>query len=90
VPGDGKFDQSKVTTGVELAVVRVDLADLPSFAPLTEEDLHRRYLEKDHAFRHTKFQIASRAVIDDNLSTLSEGGLWCTARIPRTCRPIKR
>jgi len=34
-----------------LAVGRVDLANMPGFAPLTETDLLRRYLAKEHAWR---------------------------------------
>ncbi len=73
VPGDGKLDANKIYSGVELAVGRVDLANLPAFAPLTETDLLRRYLDKNHAFRHRIQSVSARALIDDNLSHLIEG-----------------
>ncbi|MGB1104235.1 MAG: hypothetical protein ACPG21_11480 [Crocinitomicaceae bacterium] len=37
VPGDGKFDQSRVPSTLELQVSRVDFNDLPAFAE-SEED----------------------------------------------------
>ena len=45
VPGDGKFDQSRLPFNVELQVGRVDLANLPAFpqsetraaAPVSEQ-----------------------------------------------------
>jgi hypothetical protein len=67
VPGDGKFDQSYVPGGaVELAVGRVDLADMPAFAPKTETDLLRQYLNKDHGFRVKAWTLPARGLIDDN------------------------
>lgn len=58
VPGDGKFDQSELPSPVELAVGRVDLSNLNSFAtrnpPIGEVELHRNYLQRNHAFRHGK------------------------------------
>ena len=79
VPGDGKFDQSYVPPGswdavtkawvpggqVELQVGRVDLWGLTSFAPKTETDLLRQYLDKDHAHRHAITVMPRRALITD-------------------------
>ncbi len=73
VPGDGKFDQSTVRTEVSLAVGRVDLADLPAFAPLTETDLLRRYLDKNHAFRRGILVYPNQALFDDHFASLKEG-----------------
>ncbi|MBI3850851.1 MAG: HYR domain-containing protein [Verrucomicrobia bacterium] len=70
VPGDGKFDQSIVATGVELAVGRVDLSDLPSF-PLSEKELLRQYLNKDHNFRHKLITAERRGLIQDSFATSS-------------------
>jgi hypothetical protein len=55
MPGDGKFDQSVIPLGggkigVELAVGRVDFAGMTAF-PLSETELLRRYLNKDHDYR---------------------------------------
>ena len=65
IPGDGKFDQSFIPSDIELEVGRVDMANLPAFAA-NEEQLLRRYLEKDHMFRHKQFDVTRRALIDDN------------------------
>jgi hypothetical protein len=65
IPGDGKFDQSLVSTDVELQVGRVDFANMPSFA-LSEQQLLKNYLDKDHAYRHKLFTAAYRGVVDDN------------------------
>jgi hypothetical protein len=67
VPGDGKFDQSYAPSGtIELGVGRVDLADMPAFAPKTETDLLRQYLNKDHGFRLKAWTLPARGLIDDN------------------------
>lgn len=65
VPGDGKFDQSIPPSTVELQVGRVDLANLPAF-PLSEVELLRQYLNKDHHFRHAFITAERRGLIDDN------------------------
>jgi hypothetical protein len=64
-PGDGKFDQSAVPGDVELQVGRVDLANLPAFS-LTEAQLLKNYLDKDHEYRKKLYVPLKRAVIDDN------------------------
>jgi len=70
VPGDVKFDASSIVSvngklEVELAVGRVDMANLPSFSQ-SEKELLRNYLNKDHAYRHAKLSIEKRGIIDDN------------------------
>ncbi len=69
-PGDGKFDQSDLPSPVELEVGRVDLSDLPAFAPKTEVDLLRQYLVKDHRFRHKQFEVERRALVRDNFGEI--------------------
>jgi hypothetical protein len=66
VPGDGKFDQNSAPGLVELAVGRVDLANMPAFGPKTERDLLSQYLDKDHDFRHAVWTLPGRGLIDDN------------------------
>lgn len=73
-PGDGKFDQSTLPSAVELEVGRVDLANMPgddfwdvnAVIP-SETELLRRYLNKDHAFRHRTLNTARRALVGDYL-----------------------
>jgi hypothetical protein len=73
-PGDGKFDQSQIPSAVELEVGRVDLAnmpgddywDVPAVIP-SETELLRRYLTKDHNFRHAITPTARRALVGDYL-----------------------
>ncbi len=65
VPGDGKFDQSLLFSDVELQVGRVDLHDMPAF-DLDESELLRRYLDRNHAYRHKQFELPERGLIDDN------------------------
>ncbi|MHC1769307.1 MAG: cohesin domain-containing protein [Verrucomicrobiia bacterium] len=69
VPGDGKFDQSSLPSSAELQVGRVDFADLPAFAS-SESELLRRYLNKNHAFRHGSSNPGRCALIDDHLGLL--------------------
>ncbi len=70
-PGDGKFDQSTLPADVTLQVGRVDLHDLPQFAPLTETDLLKNYLNKDHKFRTGQISLNRRAIVDDNFGTFN-------------------
>ncbi len=67
VPGDGRFDQSRIPSGaVELEVGRVDLANMPAFLPKTETDLLRQYLDKDHLHRHAQRVLPRRGLIEDH------------------------
>jgi hypothetical protein len=64
VIGDGKFDFSQLPSPVELQVGRVDLSQMPAFGK-SETELLRRYLDKDHAFRHREVLIERRGLICD-------------------------
>lgn len=73
VPNDGVYDQVQLLASAdsadhtpELAVGRVDLFNMPAFSE-SEETLLRRYLDKDHAFRHKQISVLPRAWISDNL-----------------------
>lgn len=61
--GDGKYDPNAVPDDgiVELEVGRVDLSGMTMFAA-TEEELLRRYLDKDHAYRRRAFEPQRRAL----------------------------
>lgn len=77
LPGDGKFDQERIPTTlpggtydlspVELMVGRIDMARMTMF-PQSEIDLLKRYLDKNHDFRHGAISVPRRAVIDNNWS----------------------
>ncbi|MBK6902589.1 MAG: T9SS type A sorting domain-containing protein [Saprospirales bacterium] len=72
VPGDGKFDQSLFPSPLEMESGRVDFAKLPAFA-LSETELLRRYLNKNHAFRHGEIETVRRGLIEDNFGSFEEG-----------------
>lgn len=65
VPGDGKYDQTVIPSDIDLQVGRVDFFDMPAFTE-TERQLLKRYLDKNHAFRHKEFTAEVRALVDDN------------------------
>lgn len=65
VPGDGKFDQSIAPSELELQVGRVDFHGMPTFT-LTEQELLKNYLDKNHEYRKKLFVPLKQAVIDDN------------------------
>lgn len=70
VPGDGKYDQSTLPSDVDLAVGRVDFANMPAF-PASEATLLADYLDKNHDYRHRVIAVDQRAVIDDNFGWFS-------------------
>ncbi len=51
---------------VNLQIGRVNMFNLPAFAPLTEIDLLRRYLDKDHNYRCKTYDIQQKAIVDDH------------------------
>lgn len=61
---DGRYDPSTLPSDVELQIGRVDLFNLPAFLPRTETDLLRRYLDKDHQYRHGNLKLPSRGLAD--------------------------
>lgn len=64
-PGDGKYDQDKIPSSVELAVGRIDLANMPAFQQ-SEIALLRKYLDRNHAFRTGEQLVSNQALIDNN------------------------
>ncbi|MBK9284889.1 MAG: T9SS type A sorting domain-containing protein [Sphingobacteriaceae bacterium] len=70
VPGDGKFDQSILPTSLELEVGRVDLYNMPTFT-LTELQLMKNYLDKDHDYRMKNFTVEKRGVADINFGFMN-------------------
>lgn len=63
VPGDGKFDQSKVPSELELQVCRVDFNDLPTYSE-SEDELLKNYLNKAHEFKIANDVPDEKALFD--------------------------
>jgi hypothetical protein len=68
---DGVLDQNSLPSDAELQVGRVDFADLPGAYAATpfpgEVELLRRYLDKDHRFRHAQVRPPARALIGNRV-----------------------
>jgi hypothetical protein len=71
VPGDGKFDQDYLPGKATLQLGRVDMHDMPAFAPLTEIQLLKRYLDKDHQWRIGQVHVNNRGLVKDYFGTVS-------------------
>ncbi|MCC5846516.1 MAG: immunoglobulin domain-containing protein [Verrucomicrobia bacterium] len=75
VPGDGNFDQSSLPEDANIAIGRIDMANLNDFgAGANETELLRNYLRKNHEFRHRLGYYAylpRRALIRDAFGVLS-------------------
>lgn len=65
VPGDGKFDNNVIPSKVHLLIGRVDFSNMNKFLE-SEEQLIRRYLDKNHDWRIGKTKMDERGLIDNN------------------------
>lgn len=65
VPGDGKFDQTYLPSTTELQIGRIDLSSMPAFT-LSETQLIKNYLDKNHDYRMVNFTITEAGLVDDN------------------------
>jgi SprB repeat/Secretion system C-terminal sorting domain len=70
VPNDGKFDQSQTPTLPELVVSRVDFSNLSDW-DVSQTELYRRYLDKNHRFRVGAYKPQNKALVDDNFGYFS-------------------
>lgn len=70
VPGDGKFDQSKFPSEVELQVGRIDMHDLTSFSK-SDTQLLRDYFNRNHLWRTGQLGTIERALVDNNFNGLN-------------------
>lgn len=70
VPGDGKFDASRLPGESLLEIGRVDFYDMPAFAK-DEISLTKEYLDRVHQWRSGKIQYVNRALIDNNFNGLN-------------------
>jgi hypothetical protein len=88
--GDGVYDQNRIPADIVLEVGRVDFADLPgamaSVSYPNETELLRRYLNKDHAFRHAMIRPALRAIIGNGVG--DRGGEAVAASGYRNFAPL--
>jgi len=71
VPGDGKFDQSVIPGRVALAVGRVDFHDLRAFG-VDATTLLRRYLDRNHAYRHLLLPVLDRGLVQNGFPDREE------------------
>lgn len=67
--GDGIYDPTTIPSDIDLMVGRVDMADLPVAGD--EVGLLRRYLQKNHDYRHGRLRPAARALVGDRLGDFS-------------------
>ncbi len=78
-PGDGKFDQNTLPASLVLQIGRVDLSNLPAFAD-NETELLRRYLNKNHTYRHRVFASEAAGLITDEFGAFGgeafAAGAW--------------
>ena len=70
IPGDGKFDQTKIPDTLDLEVGRVDLFNMPTFKK-SDTALIQNYLDRDHNWRVGNWQPIERSLLDDNFTTLN-------------------
>ncbi len=70
IPGDGKFDQSKLPSDAEFEVGRVDFYDMPAFNA-SDTVLMRNYLNRNHAWRTGQIETVNRAIVDNNFGGLN-------------------
>lgn len=72
VPGDGKFDQGQTQTFPEIVVSRVDFSNLTGW-DVSQTELYRRYLNKNHRFRNGAYKPETQTLVDDNLGFAGGG-----------------
>ncbi len=70
IPGDGKFDPTKLADTVELEVGRLDLFNMTSF-PQNEITLTKNYFNRNHLWRTQQYTAIERGLIDDNFTGFS-------------------
>lgn len=70
IPGDGKFDPTKLADTIELEVGRLDLFNMTAF-PQNEITLTKNYFNRNHLWRTQQTTAIERGLIDDNFTGLS-------------------
>lgn len=72
VPGDGKFDNSRLTEETLCPISRVDFYNLPSQAN-SELQMLKNYLNEASKYKHGKVEVKEAGLIDNKLVNFSEG-----------------
>lgn len=70
IPGDGKFDQTKLPAAATMAVGRVDMFDMPAFGK-SDTILTKDYLARNNNWRNGQWKATERALIDNNFGNLN-------------------
>jgi len=71
IPGDGKFDNNQIDKKALLQMGRIDFYNI-TYYPISEIELYRRYLNKNHLFRTCKIIPEYKGIIDDNFGMYAE------------------
>ncbi len=69
IPGDGKYDNNVYPSEMLFQIGRVDFSNMTKFSE-TEEQLLRRYLNKNHAWRHGRTPVSERGLVDNNFGDI--------------------
>lgn len=69
IPGDGKFDNNVYPSEILFQTGRVDFSNMTKFSE-TEEQLLRRYLNKNHAWRQGRTPVSERGLVDNNFGDI--------------------
>jgi hypothetical protein len=70
VPLDGKFDQNIIPSSVKIPIGRVDFYDLEALKE-SEAQLLKKYLIKNHNYRHGIFKPRFKGLLDDGFRMYS-------------------
>lgn len=64
LPGDGKFDQTRLPASALLQIGRIDFYNLPAFKE-SEIELLRNYFINNHLFRNSVLKVPDSAIVND-------------------------
>jgi len=71
IPLDGKFDQNQIASDVEIQIGRIDFYNL-TYYNISEIELYRNYLIRNHNFRQGIIKPEFKGIIDDNFGMYNE------------------
>ncbi len=70
IPGDGKWDQTKLPATPSLEIGRVDLSNMTTFNK-SDTVLLKAYFKRNHQWRTGAWKVRERALIDNNFASLN-------------------